>query len=168
MTGDGPQPDPAAGLAALLAMDAIRALKARYWRAVDSKDAALLRAVFTDDAITDFRDDGPPGANAHLLMQDPDGFVAQVMAVLAGVSTAHYGHAPEITLHGADDASAIWPMQDFLWVRDPASPLPFAALRGFGHYHDRYRRGPDGWKISATRLARVHIETDPRPAPPPP
>ncbi len=146
----------------LLAIDDIRNLKARYWRAVDSKDKVLLRSVFTDDAITDFRDDAPPDANTHMLMQDIDGFIGQVMAVLAGVTTAHHGFAPEITVHSADHATAIWPMQDFLWVEDPASVLPFSALRGFGHYHDTYRRTADGWKISATKLARIRIDTDPR------
>jgi len=151
-----------ATLETLAAIEDIRQLKARYWRAVDTKDAALLRAVFTDDATTDFRDEGPPGANDHLLMQDPDGFSALLISMLAGVVTAHHGFTPEITVHSADTASGIWPMQDFLWVEDEASPLPFRRLRGFGHYHDRYVRTAEGWRIAFTRLERLRIEVDPR------
>jgi len=143
-------------------IEAIKQLKARYWRAVDTKNAALLRAVFTADAITDFRDDGPPGANDHLLLRDADLFTAQVIAVLAGVITAHHGHMPEITIDSATTASGIWPMQDYLWVEDDRSPLPFRSLRGWGHYHDRYIRTPEGWKICATRLRRLKLDIIPR------
>src|SRR3546814_15174682 len=67
----------------LWAIEAIRALKARYFHGVDTKDAALLRSVFTDDAITDFRSESPDGGDA-LLQHDTDEIGPNTLAVLDG------------------------------------------------------------------------------------
>lgn len=141
----------------LLAIEDIRALKARYFRGVDSKDAVLLRAVFTDDAITDFRSESPDGSDA-LLQHDPDAFVRNTLAVLAGTVTVHSGSMPEIEIVSADEARGRWAMHDRIWVEDAARcPLPFRELRGWGYYHERYRRTADGWRIAATRLERLKV-----------
>ncbi|MEI9982293.1 MAG: nuclear transport factor 2 family protein [Aliidongia sp.] len=55
----------------LHAIEEIRQLKARYFRGVDTKDATVLRAVFTDGAETDFREESPDRDPA-LLQRDPD------------------------------------------------------------------------------------------------
>ena len=35
-------------------------------------------------------------------------------------------------------------------------------LRGFGFYHEKYVRGPDGrWRFSYRKLERTHAETSP-------
>jgi hypothetical protein len=48
-------------------------------------------------------------------------------------------------------------MDDYIWA-GPGCALPYQALHGFGHYHDRYVR-PDGrWLIAETRLTRVRVE----------
>lgn len=141
----------------LQAIVEIRALKARYFRAIDTKDWALLRAQLTNDLVADFRE----SAGAHdegLLTQDADAFVANVAATLEGVTTVHHGLMPEITLTGAREAKAIWAMNDRLWVGE-GSALPFRWLHGFGHYHDCYRKAQGRWLIAATRLSRVRVET---------
>lgn len=143
----------------LIDFEEIKQLKARYWRGVDTKDHALLRSVFADDAEIDFREDAPPGDEDSLTLPHPDFFVRHALAMLEGVVTAHQGHVPEITFTSATEASAIWPMEDNLWVDQSVSVLPFATLRGFGHYHDRYVKTADGWKIAATRLNRSKVIT---------
>lgn len=40
----------------LLAIEEIKQCKARYWRAIDSKDFDLLRTVFADDIVFDLSD----------------------------------------------------------------------------------------------------------------
>src|SRR3546814_19906401 len=95
----------------LWAIEAIRALKARYFHGVDTKDAALLRSVFTDDAITDFRSESPDGGNA-LLPPDPDAFVRNTLAVLAGTITVPSGSLPALKITSADAAPARRPMTD--------------------------------------------------------
>jgi hypothetical protein len=37
--------------------------------------------------------------------------------------------------------------------------VTFTQLRGFGIYHDRYRKTPQGWRMSATTLKRIKVET---------
>jgi hypothetical protein len=140
----------------LLAIEEIKQLKARYWRGVDNKDAALWCSVFTDDAVIDFRAEG---GDPNRLLVDPDAFVTASLAKLEGVTTAHHGHVSEIEILSLDEARGIWPMEDNLWVDPEISKMPFKHLRGFGHYHDKYRRTSDGWKISATTLIRTKVET---------
>ncbi|MCW6530936.1 nuclear transport factor 2 family protein [Sphingomonas sp. MMSM20] len=139
------------------AYEEIRALKARYFRAIDTQDWALLRTLFTDDAVTDFRDSVSPRDEA-LLIRGADSFVASVSGALAGARSAHHGHNPEITLTGSDTAEGIWAMDDYIWA-GPACALPFGTLHGFGHYHEPYVRQDGRWLIAETRLTRIRVET---------
>jgi len=145
----------------LVAIEAIRLLKARYWRAIDTRDPDLLRSIFTDDVTIDLRAEVPEGPNDHMVWRDSIKFVSDVIINLKGVVTAHFGHNPEIEILSATEATAIWPMQDYFWVDPAQSALPFRALRGFGHYHDKCVLTESGWKICYSRLDRVRIEFDP-------
>lgn len=141
----------------LLAFEEIKALKARYFRGVDSKDAAVLRGVFADGAETDFRSESPTGDPAFH-QHDPDAFVRNTLFVLEGVDTMHIAFMPEIEFLSDDEAQARWPMSDRLWLRpDAPTRLPFRTLEGWGWYHDRYRREAAGWKIVSTRLQRAKV-----------
>ena len=49
---------------------------------------------------------------------------------------------------------AIWPMQDrVVWGEG-------RALTGYGHYHERYVRTAEGWRIAAQKLTRLVMEFD--------
>ena len=143
----------------LEAIEQIRSLKARYWRAVDLKIPALLRSVFTDRVVVDFQGaTGGPAIDPALLWHDPDVFVADTMAVIANIVTVHHGFEPEIEILSDTDASAIWPMEDLVWV-DAAGGGPIASsFHGYGHYHDRFRKVGGEWKIEQTRIARTRID----------
>ena len=143
----------------LHAIEQIKALKARYWRGIDIRDKALLRGVFTDDAVTDFRDATDEEDKSHL-KRDPDAFVNDLFEILKGVVTTHHGHTPEIAILSPTEATGIWPMEDWLWVEDTASSLPFRRLNGWGHYHDTYRKTAIGWRIASTKLVRIRVETE--------
>jgi hypothetical protein len=141
----------------LNALEAIRQLKARYFRGVDTKDAALLRAVFADGAETDFRSESPDRDPA-LLQHDPDAFVRNTIGMLRGVTTAHAGFMPEIEFLSNTEARGRWSMTDQLWVEEGSgNPLPFRTLAGWGVYHDRYVLTAAGWRIAATRLERMKV-----------
>lgn len=141
----------------LAALEDIRQLKARYFRGVDSKDAALLRSVFTADAETDFRSESPD-RNPALLQRNPDVFVENTLRLLSGIVSVHSGSMPEIRLLSAEEAEGTWFMSDRLWVEQPElAKLPFRTLEGHGIYHDRYHRTAQGWRIAATRLERLKI-----------
>lgn len=140
----------------LLAIEEIKALKARYFRGVDSKDAAVLRAVFCDGATTDFRSEAPDA-----LLHDPDAFTRSTLDTLAGMTTMHLAFMPEITIVSPTEARARWPMSDRIWAQDgvPAR-LPFNSFEGWGMYHDTYRRTDAGWRIASTRLERTKVIVD--------
>ena len=96
----------------LLAVEEIKQLKARYWRGVDSKDETLLRSVFADDAIIDFRSEFQDGDEGQLETPSPDAFARLVLEAFVGVITAHHGYTPEIDFISDIEAAGIWPMED--------------------------------------------------------
>ena len=125
---------------------AIHNLKARYCRLLDTKDWAGWQALFTEDVVLDTSAAGGPRI---------EGAAAAVAAVRGSIDqaiTTHHVHTPEITVDG-DEASAIWAMQDRnIWPNG-------RKLLGFGHYHERYRRGADcTWRIAESRLTRINHE----------
>jgi hypothetical protein len=138
-------------LAELLAIEAIRGLKARYFRCVDGKDWAGFGALFTDDARFDMTDD-MPGA----VLEGPRAIVAAASGGLTGAVSVHHGHCPEIELLSAASARGIWAMEDRIWWPEGAAPL--ASLHGFGHYHETYARVGDRWLIRTLKLSRLRVE----------
>jgi hypothetical protein len=145
-------------------VEAIRQLKARYFRGVDTRDWALLRAVFTEDAKIGPMENGLP---PHVLAvqqpmpprsasaSDVDAFMERVAAFLSGVVSVHHGHQSEISLTGDDEAEGVWAMEDVLvW---PKSGYRF---RGAGHYWETYRKIAGEWRISSTRLTRLYVYTE--------
>jgi hypothetical protein len=134
----------------------IHALKARYFRTMDMKDWAGLEEVFAPDLIADFR-----GAtsewNEAMLIHGAAPYVAQLAPMLQKVCTVHHGHMPEIHIETATEASGVWAMEDKLWTEE-GSPLPFRWMHGYGHYHERYVRLADGWRIKEIRLTRLRVD----------
>ena len=79
---------------------AIQILKARYFRAIDTKDWDLLTSVLTEDVAIDVTDD-VPGGHPYTGRQQ---FVDTCAKVLDDAVTVHHGHMPELDL--VDDTSA--------------------------------------------------------------
>lgn len=130
---------------------AIQILKARYFRAIDTKDWDLLAGVFTEDVEIDVTDDAEGGE----VYTGRDRFVATVARILADAVTVHHGHTPEIELTGPDTATGVWAMEDDVdWGPGPDGvPRRFT---GAGHYHEAYVREADGaWRIASLRLTRL-------------
>jgi ketosteroid isomerase-like protein len=128
-------------------VEAIKQLKARYFRLMDTKDWVGFRDVFTDDFVLDAT---PSGGR---VVDGADAFVELVAGLLAGAVTVHQGHMPEIELVGADEATGIWALHDIV-IRPDGTRLD-----GYGHYHERYRKGLDGWRIASSMLTRLHSDT---------
>jgi hypothetical protein len=141
----------------LLARDAIREVKARYCRFLDTKDWEAFGGLFTDDAVLDVRQD--TGADPF---RGRDALVEQVRRAVTHAKTAHHVHSPEIAFDGAAAANVIWAMQDRVVWAEGQSPIPpVTAITGFGHYRERYVRQPGGWRIAALRLTRLNVEMQP-------
>jgi hypothetical protein len=137
----------------LLAREAIRTVKARYCRFIDTKDWPGYASLFTSDAILDVSQDTgqPPFRGIEMIMQ-------VVEASVEGAVTTHHVHSPEIDFTSADVADVIWAMQDRLIWRADKAPPPGQALTGYGHYHEHYVRQDGKWKIAALKLTRLNLE----------
>ncbi len=125
-------------------IEAIKKLKARYWRCVDKKLWTELVEVFTEDATLDYGDTRLDGGKT----------IAQsIKEVLADAATAHGGHSPEIEITSDTTAKGIWAFMDYLvWGSD-------TKMMGFGHYEDEYVKEDGHWRIKSTKLTRIFEET---------
>ncbi len=135
---------------------AIQQLKARYFRMMDTKDWAGFGATFADDVVIDMTGEGgtiTTGIGAFLTFLRP---------TLESVTTVHHGHMPEITLTSATTAEGVWAMEDELWWPDDS---PLQHMHGYGHYHETYTKGADGWRIASLRLTRLRRDIEMRPNP---
>jgi uncharacterized protein (TIGR02246 family) len=128
-------------------LEAIKQLKARYFRTMDTKDWAGMREVFTDDAVVD------TSASGGSRIAGADAFMEFLSATLKDVVTVHHGHMPEIELTSPTTARGIWAMQDVLkWPNG-------MELCGYGHYHETYQLTDAGWRIKTSKLTRLRMDT---------
>lgn len=127
-------------------IEAIKQLKARYLRTMDTKDWDGMRQVFTDDVVTDTT------ASGGGVTDGADEFVDFLRQTLADAVTVHHGHMPEITLTSPTTATGIWALQDLIVFPNGLR------LLGFGHYHESYVKTGDTWRISELTLTRLHLE----------
>jgi hypothetical protein len=138
-------------------LEQIRLLKARYFRFADTKQWDEFRALFTNDCQVDTGvvpgDDDPNAVGFRAT--NADQFVATVRERLSGGISVHHGHTPEIELTGPSTAKGIWALFDLV-RRGPGSPFP--SWRGYGHYHEEYRKEEGVWRISSLRLTRLLLE----------
>jgi uncharacterized protein (TIGR02246 family) len=134
---------------ALAATEEIKQLKARYFRLMDTKQWEDWADVFTEDldAWIEGYSDASVGRDA---------FVSSVSAMLADALTVHHGHMPEIEVTGPQTARGIWAMFDYVKFTSPERQVE---LKGYGHYHEEYRKGADGrWRISSLKLSRLRVD----------
>lgn len=128
----------------------ISALLYRYARAVDTKDWALYRSVFTENAVIDY---SSAGAICGTLDEVTDWLAAGFAAIPMSM---HYITNIEIMEHTADSAlvRAMFynPMQ-----------LPGMADLSYcgGYYHHDLVRTPDGWRSASLREENVWFTNPP-------
>lgn len=127
-------------------IEAIKQLKARYFRTMDTKDWAGMRQVFCDDVLMDTSGSGGG------IFSGADEFLAYLRSSIGDVITVHHGHTPEIELTPATTANGIWAMEDMLRWPDGRE------LHGFGHYYETYRKVDGQWRIQNSRLTRLRMD----------
>jgi uncharacterized protein (TIGR02246 family) len=127
-------------------IEAIKKLKARYFRTMDGKDWAGYRQVFTDDVVMDTSE---AGGN---VIEGADAFLEFLVPVLQDVVTVHQGHMPEIDLTSSTTATGIWALEDLLQYPGGAE------MRGYGHYHETYEKLDGQWLIKSSKLTRLRVD----------
>jgi uncharacterized protein (TIGR02246 family) len=127
-------------------VEAIKQLKARYFRTMDTKDWAGMRRVFADDVVMDTT------ASGGGVVTGADAFVAFLQQTLASAVTVHHGHMPEITVTSPTTATGIWALHDEIAWPDGTR------MRGDGHYHEDYVLVGGEWLISSSTLTRLRME----------
>jgi uncharacterized protein (TIGR02246 family) len=136
----------------LVELEAIKAVKYRYLRAVDTRDWDLLASVLTEDATAAY-------ASGKLSYEGRDaivGFLRDSMPP-SEMLTSHRVHHPEIELTGPTTATARWALDDVVIF-----PNANLALRGAAYYQDEYVKSGGEWRISHTGYRRLYEETSGR------
>lgn len=131
-------------------IEAVKQVKYRYLRALDTKRWDEFADTLADDVVGDY---GSSVGEEHHFTNRVDLVNYMRKSLGPAVITEHRVTHPEITVSG-DDASATWYLQDRVIVSDFNFMLIGAAF-----YHDTYRRTEDGWKISATGYERTYEAT---------
>jgi len=133
-------------------LEAIRQLKARYCRFLDTKDVESWRTVFAPDVVVTLDmavSAGGADPKTAPPLEGVDNFVPMVMGGLGNVATMHHCHTPEITLTSATTATGIWAMEDLLIFADGRE------MHGAGHYHETYEKRDGSWRIKTLHLTRT-------------
>ena len=140
--------------------DAIRTLKARYFRLVDQQDWQGVAALFAPDAVIDVSSSVASSAadgSRRGVYDNRDRFVAMLSKTLSGAVTVHHGHTCEIEMTAADRARGVWAMEDRIWFPEGS---PVRTLWGAGWYEEDYERVDGRWRIARMVLHRQRVEID--------
>ncbi|WP_216895962.1 nuclear transport factor 2 family protein [Nocardia alni] len=145
----------------LLAIEAIRRAKARYFRGVDTCDGEMVRDILAADCVLDYRGCCTDPATGHdflpamnVVMRGRESWVSDGLSGL-GIVSVHQSHDSEITLTGDRSAGAIWSMTDRLYM--PAGS-DIGVMTGFGYYHETYEQTGGAWQIKTLRITRLRVE----------
>lgn len=130
-------------VAQLAEIEAIKQLKARYCRLLDTKQWDDWRELFTDDFVSDTAQSGGK------VITGADAFVSFVRKNLGKRQTVHQVHAPEIEVTSPTTARGVWALNDIVHL------APGVNLNGYGHYHETYVKSGGQWRITASTLTRL-------------
>ena len=127
---------------ALEDIEAIKRLKYRYFRLVDTQRFEALREVFTPDATTSYQDE--------LSQQGIDAIIEFLRtslgtAIKNGRMGMHLGHHPEIELTSETTATGVWALDDNSMDANTHTARWMGA-----YYQDRYVKVNGQWKIKHT------------------
>ena len=134
----------------LLDIEAIKQLKARYFRLIDTQQWDELLDVLTEDVTFLF-----PG-NAGEEQHGASTLVGYARNSLEGGRSVHHGHMGEIEITGPDTAWGIWAMSDLCEHRSKDGVR--RTLSGYGHYHERYVKRDGRWSIARLELTRLRVD----------
>jgi hypothetical protein len=131
-------------------VEAIKQVKARYFRLMDTKHWDDWLDCFTEDCHFEY---GPGEENQ---VSGRAEFMPYVRRVLHDGVTTHHGYMPEIQLTSATTATGVWAMFDYVQSDYDGGALH---IQGYGYYDETYEKGDDGaWRIKSLRLSRLRVD----------
>jgi hypothetical protein len=134
-------------------LEAIKRLKYKYQRCIDTKQWDELRECFTEDAKAAY-------SGGKFSFENRDAILHFLRGAM-GADTFHSCHAvsqPEIELVDERNARGRWCLQDT--VIDTSFDM---MIHGAAFYEDEYRKGDDGvWRIAKTGYERTYEQMMPR------
>ena len=131
----------------MIEIEAIKRLKYKYLRCVDSKKWDELAECFTENATSSFAS----GAYSF------DGRDAIIDFLKEGLPrtrlSMHQGHQPEIEITSQTTATGIWALEDYL-----IDTVGNWSMRGAAFYRDEYVKTDGKWRIKSTGYDRLFEE----------
>lgn len=129
----------------LVAIEQIKQLKARYFRAIDTCNLELLSGVLATDVKISF--DSPTyQIELNGMEQAIEFYRSHFTSRRFGM---HNGHTPEIVVNG-DEATGLWYLNDLFINLDEQTMLNGSAL-----YEDHYIKLQGEWRIIKTGYKRL-------------
>ena len=129
--------------------------KAKYCRYIDTKDWDAFTALFVPEPRIRMFD---PEDAQLFAFDDREAFAAVSREFLANARSIHQLHNAEIEQLAPDRIAATWSMEDLIVFPDAPSG-GMRRMNGYGHYHEIWVDGPEGWRISELELRRTILET---------
>ena len=125
-------------------IEAIKNLKAKYFRCVDKKLWEEMETVLTEDAVADY------GMGIELL-QGRKAIIEFLKKNLGRDSmiSVHQGHNPEIEITSDTTARGVWVLNDRLIIQT------IATLNGWRYYEDEYAKVNGEWKKKSTKITNI-------------
>lgn len=146
----------------LIAIEDIKALKARYARAADLHNKNEMLAVFAPDVLFDFTEatvdpatgfNPVAGATAEV-KRGREVVVDGIFGSNQGITMVHQLYLPQIEILSETAAQGTWGISDML--RFPQGKL--REMRGHGIYYDTYEKIDGEWKIATSRFKRTILD----------
>jgi hypothetical protein len=131
----------------LLDLEAIRRLKYRYCRCIDTANIAELKELFVEDASVCY-----VGGSYRFEAKGRDRILeALAYAFHAEAIAVHNVHHPEIDVTSPDQATGVWYLND--WFLDLRRKI---ITDGTAFYRDRYVKRGGKWLIQHAGYERVY------------
>ncbi len=127
-------------------IEAIKQLKYRYFRCLDTKKWDELAETLTEDAFAAYDSGKYTHEGRDAIMQ----FLRESLGDPTIVSR-HQGHHPEIEITGDGTARGTWYLEDYVIFAGMG-----AELSGAGFYEDEYVKVGEAWKIRKTGYFRTY------------
>ena len=129
-------------------IEAIKRLKHKYFRCLDSKLWDEMAECFTEDATTSYTD----GKYSFKGVEAIIGFLKKSLGG-DNVLSMHQGHQPEIDITSEATAKGIWTSEAGLIITDRN-----VSTREVNFYYDEYAKVGGQWKIKHTGYKRLFEE----------